>query len=177
MQPLLFEASQLPQNVLPDALRARAKQALADEEAWSRAWFTALSTLEPLPPPHEHDLSLMSQLSPFVVGYRCETVLTAFALEMGSRTTIRQALAFSVVALAHARGEPLSVSEIIARGPQDSNRKALLEGFRENYLSLKAQRLLVESRSPVDERLVLLRLSETGRALFEKVCRRLVEPL
>lgn len=177
MQPLLFEASQLPQHILPEPLSARVREALSEEEAWGRAWSAALSTREPFPPRHEHDLLLLDQLSPFVFGYRCETVLSAFALEMGPRTTIRQALAFSIVALAHARGEAISVSQAVARGPKGSNEKDLLEGFRENYQSLTAQRLLVESRSPVDDRLVLLRLSETGRALFEKVCRRLVEPL
>ena len=173
MTPLFYEAIQLPDWVLTEGLKARLRsEAKADSDS-NVEFFEALRRLEPLPVPRDPDLSLADTLQPFVAGYRCERILTALAWEMGSRITLRQALAFIIIALADLRGDPFTISDTVARGPKDKKGQPSLEGFRENYETLRNDEKLIEVKKyPYDARKKVVRMTPKGRRLFTRVCER-----
>lgn len=88
---------------------------------------------------------------------------------MPPRTTLRHALAFQMIALAHFQGREITAAGIQDQGGLDANRRPVFgSSFPKTYNRLLDHGLVKESKSKKDQRANALVLSPEGLALIEK---------
>jgi hypothetical protein len=88
---------------------------------------------------------------------------------MPPRTTLRHALAFQMIALAHFQGREITVAGIQNQGGLDSKRRPVFgSSFPKTYNRLLDYGLIEESKSQTDQRANALVLSPKGLVLIEK---------
>jgi hypothetical protein len=113
--------------------------------------------------------SLVRKVHP-LVALRLGGLITQIIVSvMPPRTSLRHALAFQMIALAHFQGREITVAGIQDRGGLDSKRRPVVgSSFPKTYNRLLDHGLVQESKSRKDQRANALALSPKGIALIEQ---------
>lgn len=121
----------------------------------------------PVPP------DLLRRIHP-MVALRLGGAITQVIVDvMPPRTTLRHALAFQIIALAHYQGREITVAEIQRRGGVDRWGKAVFgSSFPKTYKTLIDHGLVTATGSHVDERANALALSRQGGDLVTYALKR-----
>ena len=97
-------------------------------------------------------------------------MLFALAFEMSSKTTLQNALAFLVVAIADYQGKPITVTDIVRRAERDLHDNPVFTGnLRRSYVDLLDQELISAKARTDAENFNDLRLTVKGKSLAARV--------
>ena len=171
MSDLIVEAQLLPDGVLPSNLQAQLDVFLSRTEGEEKEWLEALIAGTPFSAPSLPSLVLLEMLDPIVNAYKAQTVLFALAYEMPEGTSLRHALAFMIIALAHYQGARFTVTDLLARGDLDQKGDPIfIPSFRRAYVKLVEQELIKTTQR---DRHNDLSLTPKGQDLIGRVNRRI----
>lgn len=122
-------------------------------------------------PPVPSDL--LRRIHP-MVALRLGGAITQVIVDvMPPRTTLRHALAFQMIALAHYQGREITVAEIQRRGGEDRRGNPVFgSSFPKTYKTLIDHGLITATESHVDDRAKALTLSPEGGELVRFALRR-----
>lgn len=168
VSPFIIEA--LSDGETPADLTKRIVDWIQTDEA-REGLSTSLNQLEDgyQPPLTDGPPDIIAAVRPAVMMRRTEALLTALAKEMPERTSLRQALAFIMVALATVQQREVTAASLQAKAALDRNRNPILgSSLPRGLLAMFEERLIREVPSKVDRRAKALSLTEAGQKVLER---------
>jgi hypothetical protein len=168
VSPFIIEA--LSDGETPAPLTKRIVDWLQSDEAFA-GLLTSLNQLEDSyqAPLTDGPPDLIAAVRPAVMMRRTEAFLTALAREMPERTSLRQALAFVMVALATVQQREVTASSLQLSAALDAKRRPILgSSLPRGLLAMFDERLIQEVPSKTDRRAKALSLTDAGQKVLDR---------